>query len=244
MDGSEVKEIERLVNENMTIEEAGVLFARSTFKPVMYCPRPSAIKSKTLTGFLDYIKDNREKAPLEECMIHIESYESVRLIAGFDDLDKGRTVFVAAELDKELPVFPFDKYMDPESFIIKAKALFVPSEELDNVVAMASRVVAQNEIITKDDGLSQEVSVRKGVSGALKGSEENKGMYALRPWRTFRELEQPKSSFILRFKATDGIPQIALFDAEGGIWRNTAVMAIKEYILDQLVSSVDIPVIA
>lgn len=232
MDGSEVKEIERLVNENMTIEDAGVLFARSTFKPVMYCPRPSAIKSKTLTGFLDYIKDNREKAPLEECMIHIESYESVRLIAGFDDLDK------------ELPVFPFDKYMDPESFIIKAKALFVPSEELDNVVAMASRVVAQNEIITKDDGLSQEVSVRKGVSGALKGSEENKGMYALRPWRTFRELEQPKSSFILRFKATDGIPQIALFDAEGGIWRNTAVMAIKEYILDQLVSSVDIPVIA
>lgn len=244
MDGSEVKEIERLVNENMTIEDAGVLFARSTFKPVMYCPRPSAIKSSTLTGFLDYIRENREDVSLEYCMIHIENYKTVCLTKGFDDMDKGRTVFVTAELDKELPVFPFDRYMDPESFIIKAKALFVPSEELDNVVAMASRVVAQNEIITKDDGLSQEVSVRKGVSGALKGSEENKGMYALRPWRTFRELEQPQSSFILRFKATDGIPQIALFDAEGGIWRNTAVMAIKDYIQDQLVSSVDIPVIA
>lgn len=245
MDGTAVKEIERLADENKTVECDGILFARETFKPVMFCPRPDTLRGYTLTGLLDYIKNNREQLMLDQCMIQVESHQSVRLYARFDDEDLKRSCFFQSRIDDDLPEFPFDLFITPEEFCIKARALFVPSNDLDIVIAMASKVVAQNEVITQDDGLSQEIQVRRGVSGAAKDSVETKGIYRLRPYRTFREVEQPEASFILRFKPTEnGVPRIALFDAEGGIWRNNAILAIKEYIEKTIVSDVVIPVLA
>lgn len=245
MDGSAVKEIERLADENQTLEICGTTFARKEYKPVMFCPRPDTLRGYTLTGLLDYIKNNREQVQLDQCMIQIESHHSVRLYARFDDEDLKRSCFYQAKLDDDLPEFPFDSFISPEEFCIKARALIGPSNDLDIVIAMASKVVAQNEVITQDDGLSQEIQVRRGVSGAAKDSVETKGIYRLRPYRTFREVEQPEASFILRFKPTEnGLPRIALFDAEGGIWRNNAILAIKAYIEQSIVSDVEIPVLA
>lgn len=104
----------------------------------------------------------------------------------------------------------------------------------------------QNEIVALDDGISQEVQVKKGVSGSLAGGETTKGVYSLSPWRTFRECEQPESFFILRLKAvSDGLPRAALFDAEGGSWRLTAVESIKSYLEEQFSEGgIAVPVIA
>lgn len=245
MDGTAVKEIERLADENKTVECGEYLFARKEYKPILYIPRPDTLRGYTLTGLLDYIKNNRELLLLDQCMIQIESHESVKLLARFDNEDLKRSCFFQSKLDDNLPEFPFDSFIGPEEFCIKARALFVPNDDLDAVIAMASKVVAQNEVITKDDGLSQEIQVRRGVSGAAKDQTETKGMYRLRPYRTFREVEQPEASFILRFKAVEnGVPKIALFDAEGGIWRNNAILAIKEYIEKTIISDVVIPVLA
>ena len=58
---------------------------------------------------------------------------------------------------------------------------------------------------------------------------------ALRPYRTFLDIHQPASEFVLRIKADkDEGPRCALFEADGGAWRFTALEHIKSYMADNL----------
>lgn len=246
MDGSAVKEIAALEDAGKTIEVNGRTFARETFKPVYHDPRPSEIEANTLTGLVDYLRANREGVNPADCMVIVRNHLRVELVEKFGGESKSRTTFFVSELDQHLPTFPFDSFLSVEDFIIKARALMVPSESLDAVVALVSKVTEQNQIIALDDGISQEVQVKKGVSGSMTVGETTKGVYALRPFRTFRECEQPESSFILRLKAvSEGLPRAALFDAEGGLWRLQAIAGVKEFLIDQFSAyGIEIPVIA
>lgn len=58
----------------------------------------------------------------------------------------------------------------------------------------------------------------------------------LAPYRTFLEVEQPESQFIFRMK--DG-PRGAIFEADGGAWRNQAIVNIREYLKEQLSEEVE-----
>ena len=59
----------------------------------------------------------------------------------------------------------------------------------------------------------------------------------LRPFRTFQEVEQPESEFLLRM---DEEGNIGLFEADGGMWKLTARQTIKAFLeanLSDLVAS-------
>ena len=57
----------------------------------------------------------------------------------------------------------------------------------------------------------------------------------LAPYRTFLEVEQPESSFIFRMRDSDrGGVSCALFEADGGAWRNEAMSDVAAYIIKQL----------
>ena len=60
----------------------------------------------------------------------------------------------------------------------------------------------------------------------------------LKPFRTFREIEQPESEFILRYQNRNGI-EAALFEGDGGCWKLDAILRIKEWLSDKT----EIPVI-
>jgi hypothetical protein len=50
-----------------------------------------------------------------------------------------------------------------------------------------------------------------------------KGLVRLAPWRTFREVAQPVSSFLFRVQKAGDLPQFALFEADGSAWKLEAV---------------------
>ena len=56
----------------------------------------------------------------------------------------------------------------------------------------------------------------------------------LMPYRTFREVTQPTSTFILRLKpGRDGaLPTCALFEADGGAWKLRAIQSIAAYLTE------------
>lgn len=56
----------------------------------------------------------------------------------------------------------------------------------------------------------------------------------LRPYRTFTEVEQPESEFVFRMKNYDGSVGCAIFEADGGAWKNRAMKNIKEYLQYEL----------
>jgi len=58
----------------------------------------------------------------------------------------------------------------------------------------------------------------------------------LKPYRTFNEVEQPESEFLLRL--SDGA-QVALYEADGGAWKLTARRNIADYLRKQLAALID-----
>ena len=98
-----------------------------------------------------------------------------------------------------------------------------------------------------DDGISQRVTVRDGVVRV--NDVVIKNPVYLRPFRTFCEIDQPESPFILRIKNSDGkgVPEIALYEADGGLWKHRAIQGIQAYLdkaLDNLVTSGMVTILA
>ena len=57
----------------------------------------------------------------------------------------------------------------------------------------------------------------------------------LRPFRTFQEVEQPESEFLLRM---DEEGNIGLFEADGGMWKLKARQTVKAFLEEQLAEEV------
>lgn len=241
-----IQKIQELVEQNQLVEIGGQKYSRGKFEAIeiRQPDRPFYLEGSTLTSLVDYLKANVEGIDFKQLMIQVVDYKQVRLLERFTGDDKGRTEYFRSVLDGSLQSFRFGDFGAVEEFIIKMRALFQPTEDLETVVAIVSRVVQQDSIETQDNGLAQSLQVKKGVSGALVEGIQTKGVYELRPFRTFRELQQPISKFILRLKAMEGrLPMVALFDAEGESWKYNAMLDVRDYLAEAL-KETGIPVLA
>lgn len=113
--------------------------------------------------------------------------------------------------------------------MIGLQSQFVQNEDQQGVVKLCSNLEVSTVAMAEDDGISQRTTVKQGVT--LKETVTVKGRVSLRPYRTFREIEQPASEFIFRLKSKDGaVPDCALFEADGGKWKLDAVLTIKTWL--------------
>lgn len=128
--------------------------------------------------------------------------------------------------------FPWGRFISPEEFIIMAQSRFVETEDLAKIRAIVGNVKSEEVMQFSDDGVSQQVTAKSGVARL-----ENVVIpprVELAPYRTFVEIEQPESEFVFRARKADGLPQFALFEADGGAWRIEAMKRLKAYLEDKL----------
>lgn len=104
---------------------------------------------------------------------------------------------------------------------------------MNYLLDLLSRISKDSNVATTDNGVSQTVEARQGI--ALKTVEPLKPRVPLRPFRTFQEVEQPESEFLLRMDE-DG--NIGLFEADGGMWKLKARQTVKAFLEEQLVKEV------
>ena len=81
-----------------------------------------------------------------------------------------------------------------------------------------------------------ERDVVERVVVALNAVVEIKPRVMLRPFRTFLEVEQPESEFLLRVDPDEGI---GFFEADGGIWKLEAKKNIADYFLKNMGDLID-----
>ena len=192
-----------------------------------YIPRASAIEMNTLTGLVDYIKS---KADLmhEKMIIQVVSPTEVQLFSALDNDRKREKMVVVKAM---IPSFNFDTFTDKEKFVIGLQAKFVEDPETDKALVLKFAGTVENRTIAEygDDGISQKASVRTGIASKADAIVPNP--VKLRPYRTFLEVAQPTSEFIFRLKDSkyEGI-ECAIFEADGGAWKNAAMANIKDYL--------------
>ncbi len=194
--------------------------------------RADPIKVMTLSSMVTYIKEFKEK--WKECplMVHVESPTRVELISALDSDRKRETLMVA---EAQVPYFEFGRYIDNESFIIKMQSLFVDDPNTDKAIVLqfAGTVTAGSVTNYGDDGVTQKATIKYGV--ASKAEAVVPSPCVLRPYRTFIEVEQPRSAFIFRMREGNReTVESALFEADGGAWKIDAQNSINEFLRKEL----------
>ena len=199
-------------------------------------PVASKLTVSTLTGLVDYIKTNVDH--LEgKLLIQVKSPEEVALYSPLN-ADREREKYVSAEAILPNNVV-YDRFLDTERFNIMLQSAFVDDEDKSQLLKYTALITDDTVKNFGDDGISQKVTVKTGVASVSDAVVPNP--VTLAPYRTFPEVIQPESKFIFRMK--EG-PTAALFEADGGAWRNTAILGIKEYLKEALKDNENIEIIA
>ena len=157
-------------------------------------------------------------------VIHVADYDRVYLYRELND-DKVRECLIEAELSA--PSFPFGRWMDMETFIINMQTHFTPDGDRDKLIQLAGTVTAEQGITVADDGMTQQVTARSGISLVQQVSVPNP--VELAPFRTFTEIEQPASPFVFRMRRDGDTIMAALFAADADAWKREAILNIRDY---------------
>lgn len=204
------------------------------------------ICTQTLSSLIDYVKQNPDSLKFDKIYIHVLTPQRAILESiTFGDFKQKECYFKSTYSP---PEFNFNNYYDKEEFLIKLNSLFVQNDDLLEVIGKIAKSI--NGVIKEsdDDGITQKISVKKGIS--LENETRLPRLVELQPFRTFPEIVQPPSAFLLRARSEKENPEnneretsFSLFEADGGAWKNQAILQIKEYLQEQL-KDINIMIIA
>lgn len=189
----------------------------------------------TLEGLVDYIKCGVDfDVHKNDLTITIDSRSTVYV---FKQLDNRLSRELVVKSEAVLPRLCLDRSIDSEQFIVELLSNYLETPERNLLIESVSNMSDQQEVKTTDDGISQELTVKKGVR---KEGQVIKNPVMLRPICTFTEVEQPERPFIFRVK---DINNITLYEGNDTIWINKAKNRIKEYLKEELQEFKDIKII-
>lgn len=187
----------------------------------------ATLKLTTLTGLVDFINNDKLMSGDATC-IHVESESKVSVVSNVAGTFKQRTVFAVAS--PVIPAFKFGQWHAHSEFMIALQSHFLEFGDRAVVLRVMGTVKEEAVRTSMDDGVTQKVAASSGVVLSSEISVPNPVL--LKPYRTFLEVDQPPSAFVLRLQQSKQgeLPLAALFEADGGRWRNEAMANIAEYL--------------
>ena len=194
-----------------------------------HIPMADSISMSTLTSLVDYIRGNIDTMA-DRMIVQVKSPEEVYL---FSQLNEERDREYLVKVTAQVPEFKYGRFIEHEEFCINVQSKFVndPDTDKELILKFAGTVEQGSVAEYGDDGVTQKATVRTGIASKADAVVPNPAK--LRPYRTFTEVEQPVSEFIFRMAENPGIT-CALFEADGGAWKNTAMKSIKDYLESEL----------
>jgi len=173
-------------------------------------------------------------------MLHIVDHTEVKIITNIHGELNERHTVLSANLD-DIETFSFDRYIEQEQFIIKMRSMFNSTEDLESIIRYTSKIDRTSAVTTEDDGITQNINIKQGRSGVKTERGTIPSLVLLEPYRTFPEAKQPASQFLFRMKSENETVKCALFQADGGVWRNQARLNVAEFFKN---NDIRIPVLA
>lgn len=203
----------------------GRVFTSEKVFPVRL-PEVTGINCHTLTGLVDFYQSTMSENDQVRAIFHVEDFNKVSLVSDIFGTEKQRETFITATAYRQEELF--NRYYGHEDFMIKILSCFVQDGTTADVLKIVGNLKLDAGATYSDDGLTQTVTAKTGITKVE--NIELPNPITLRPYRTFADIEQPESKFILRLRQRDGI-QAALFEADGAGWKNDAILRIKAFLM-------------
>lgn len=128
----------------------------------------------------------------------------------------------------DVPGWQEDVLMGFEEAMIALRTRFQETPDSEYALKLLSDITTGSKVTYNDNGIATSVVTQSGV--ALQRNTGIRPIINLRPYRTFQEVSQPESQFLIRVTERG----IKFVEADGGMWKLTARQTIKAYLEDAL----------
>lgn len=120
-----------------------------------------------------------------------------------------------------------------EEALIALRTRFQPATDTEYALRLLSNITTGGKVTYNDNGVATSIVTRKGID--LQSNEAIKPIIKLRPYRTFQEVQQPESQFLIRINERG----ITFIEADGGMWKLEARNTVKKYLVEALKAEAD-----
>lgn len=207
-----------------TLEVEGKTYVPSGYS-VHSRPRRPALGLSTLDALILYLEDDVEGAVEDAPFLHVVSPTQVNLLFPWKE-DERVTVCSAHYDPPDSSVY--GGWTPVEDASIQLQACTEDVADLPDVLRIIGNVKNEAVKTQADDGVTQTVTARMGV--VVGDAVQVPRVVRLAPFRTFPEVDQPISTFVLRLRnGREGI-EAALFEADNSSWRLEAIRNVEAYL--------------
>lgn len=220
--------IEKIVSLSgpKTFEIEGKTFASEELNEIRpYKDIPRSISVNGLDSICKLVRHEAEKVG-RKMFIQCKTFRSVEVFSTYGN-DFGRYYLYTCNADT--PQITMERFISYENAVIEIRSLYIPNEDTKYLLNLLSSISNESKVTSSDNGVTQKIEAKSGI--ALHNMVEVKPRVSLKPFRTFVEIEQPESEFLLRI---DHNGNIGLFQADGGVWKLEATRNIANYFEHEL----------
>ncbi len=192
--------------------------------------QPDNLPVYTLSGLVEWIHADPDRLFADKdhpCIARVEDPCGVTVLSQLTPVRQVRYHIATCRYDA--PRVRYNDYLDAEDFGIMLQTNFIEDENRNVVLRIARNLTEEQSAQTADDGVSQRVTFKSGVKEVDSAVFRNPAF--LRPLRAFPEIDQPSSPFVVRFKEGH---LAAIFEADGGAWKNEAVKRTGAWLKERL----------
>ena len=198
---------------------------------------PDSISVNGLDSVCKLVR-NEAKAIDRQIFIQIKGHNEVIVFTTYDE-DYDRSYMYRCVADT--PSVTVGRFQPYEKAVIELRSLYIPNDGTKYLLQLLSSISNESKVISTDNGVTQTVEAKQGI--ALSQMVKVEPRVSLKPFRTFVEVEQPESEFLLRISDKG---EIGLFEADGGVWKLEATRNVAGYFereLKDLIEKGDVVVI-
>lgn len=209
-----------------TYEVEGSVYASKELVHVMdKKPMPSCIELTGLDSVCKLVRNEAEHVGLK-IFVQVKDYKSVSV---FTELDEDEDRLYLYKCYADTPAVTMGRYMPYENAVIELRSLYIPNDDTDYLLQLLGSISSESRVTSSDNGVTQKVEAKSGI--ALNSMVAIKPRVSLQPFRTFVEVAQPESEFLLRISERG---EIGFFPADGGVWKLEATRNVAGFFEDAL----------
>ncbi len=166
----------------------------------------------------------------EACRMHDKVYITVPnhktvncFTHPYEQLRNERVYLYVAEAT-DVPGWDGKATLPFEEAMIALRTRFQSTADTDYALKLLSDITTGSKVTYNDNGVATSVVTKRGID--LQSNAAIRPIISLRPYRTFQEVEQPASQFLIRINERG----ITFVEADGGMWKLDARKIIKAYL--------------
>lgn len=226
-----IEHIQKTTAPTIFNDKAGNTFAVTAtgeYKEILQSiPHPDTLDLNSLDALAKMIRTegNEMDTPL---YITIPNHTTVRCFAQPDPYARYfRQIYYTASAT-DVPGWSEKVTLGFEEAQIALRTRFQETPDTLYAMKLVSDISLGAKVVYNDNGIATTVTTQKGV--ALQTNEAIRPLVKLRPYRTFQEVAQPESIFLIRISERG----ISFVEADGGMWKLTARETIKKFLEERL----------